>query len=149
MGCRPAAPPELTEQQRTAVVDSVTAQLYDLANWMSSQGAGRAFPSFFDSTTGFVQAADGRITSPSYDSLVARYRDWTPPAGGQLSWDTVRVEALGPGLAHFMGAFTESFTPPTGQAYVGHGVMSGVAVSRPGGWKIAALHTSVVPASTP
>jgi hypothetical protein len=116
---------------------------------MSSQGAGRAFPTFFDTAPGFVQVADGRITSPSYDSLAARYRSWAPPAGARLAWDTVRVEPLGPGLAHFTGAFTESFTPPSGQAYEGHGVMSGVAVRRLGGWKIAAVHTSVVPASPP
>jgi hypothetical protein len=148
-GCRPAAPPDLSQQQRSAVADSVRGLLGEIATWMSSQGAGRAFPTFFDSAPGFVQVADGRIASPSYDSLAASHRTWAPPAGARLTWDTVRVEPLGPGLAHFTGAFTESFTPPSGPAYEGHGVMSGVAVRRLGGWKIAAVHTSVVPAAPP
>ena len=149
ISCRPATPPELSDQQRAAIADSVRGHLGELATWMSAQGAGRAFPTFFDSAPGFVQAADGRVTSASFDSLAARYRSWAPPAGARLTWDTVRVEPLGPGLAHFTGTFTESFTPPTGQPYEGHGVMSGVAVRRPGGWRIAAVHTSVVPPATP
>jgi hypothetical protein len=149
IGCRPATPPDLSEQQRSAIADSVRGLLGELATWMSSQGAGRAFSAFFDSAPGFVQAADGRITSPSFDSLATRYRSWAPPAGGRLAWDTVRVEPLGPGLAHFTGAFTESYAPQSGQPYVGHGVMSGVAIRRPAGWKIAALHTSLAPPSTP
>jgi len=149
MGCRPAAPPSLSEPQRAAIADSVRGVLGELATWMSSQGAGRAFATFFDSAPGVVQAADGRITATSYDSIAARSRGWAPPAGARLTWDTAHVEVLGPGLAHFTGAFTESFTPPTGQPFEGHGVMSGVAVRRPSGWKIAAVHTSVVPASPP
>ena len=144
-GCRPAGPPEFTAQQRAAVVDSVRALLDSVATWMSTQGAGRPFASFFDSSAAFVQAADGRIAAPSYDSLVTRTRDWTPPAGATLAWDTVRIEPLGPGMAHFTAAFAEHYTPPSGPAYLGHGVMSGVVVRRPAGWRIVATHSSVVP----
>jgi hypothetical protein len=149
ISCRPATPPELSDQQRAAVADSIRGLLGELATWMSSQGAGRSFATFFDSAPGTIQVADGRIAAVSYDSIAARSRGWAPPAGARLTWDTVHVEALGLGLAHFTGAFTESFAPPTGQPFEGHGVMSGVAVRRSGGWKIAAVHTSVTPASAP
>jgi len=144
-GCQPAAQPTLTEQQRTAIVDSVRTVANELATWMSSQGVGRPFASFFDSTAAVVVAADGRIVASSFDSVASRYRSWTPPAGASLTWDSLRVEALAPGLAHFTGAFKESFTPPSGPAYEGHGVMSAVVVRRPAGWVFAAQHTSVVP----
>jgi ABC-type amino acid transport substrate-binding protein len=144
-GCKPAAPPPLTEQQRTAIVDSVRSVANELATWMSSQGAGRQYASFFDSTAALVIAADGRIVAASHDSVVSRYQGWTPPAGARLTWDSLRIEPLGPGLAHLVGAFKESFTPPSGPAYEGHGVMSAVVVHRPAGWRFAAVHTSVVP----
>jgi hypothetical protein len=144
-GCKPAAHPPLTEQQRTAIVDSVRTVANELATWMSSQGADRPYASFFDSTAALVIAADGRIGATSYDSVVSRYRGWTPPAGARLSWDSLRIEPLGPGVAHLVGAFKESFTPPSGPVYEGHGVMTVVVVHRPAGWKFAALHTSVVP----
>lgn len=148
-GCGGGAAGTLTVAERVAAADSVRLLLDSLAAWFSTQGAGRAFTSFYDSAPGFVQAADGRITSPSFDALALRYRDWVPPAGARFIWDTVRIEVLGAGLAHFTGAFTEGFTPPSGASYEGHGVMSGVAVRRPGGWKIAAVHTSVVPQAEP
>jgi hypothetical protein len=144
-GCRPAPQPTLTEQQRTAIVDSVRTVANELATWMSSQGAGRPYAAFFDSTVALVVAADGRIGASSYDSVASRYQGWTPPAGARLAWDSLRIEPLGPGLAHLVGAFTESFTPPSGAAYEGHGVMSAVVVHRPAGWRFAAMHTSVVP----
>lgn len=144
-GCQPAAHPPLTEQQRTAVVDSVRTVANELATWMSSQGAGRPYASFFDSTAALVIAADGRIVASSHESVVSRYRGWTPPAGARLTWDSLRIEPLGPGLAHFVGAFQESFTPPSGSAYLGRGVMSAVVVHRPAGWRFTAVHTSVVP----
>ena len=144
-GCRPAAQPPLTEQQRSAVVDSVRTVANELATWMSSQGAGRPYASFFDSTAALVIAADGKIVAASYDSVASRYQGWTPPAGARLIWDSLRIEPLGPGLAHLVGAFTEAFTPPSGPVYEGHGVMSVVVVHRPAGWRFAAVHTSVVP----
>jgi hypothetical protein len=144
-GCQPAAQPPLTEQQRTAIVDSVRSVANELATWMSSQGAGRPYASFFDSTAALVIAADGRIVASSHESVVSRYRGWTPPAGARLTWDSLRIEPLGPGLAHFVGAFQESFTPPSGSAYLGRGVMSAVVVHRPAGWRFTAVHTSVVP----
>jgi hypothetical protein len=144
-GCKPAAQPTLTEQQRTAIVDSVRTVAAELATWMSSQGAGRSYASFFDSAAAVVIAADGRIRAASYDSVASRYRGWTPPAGARLTWDSLRIEPLGPGLAHFVGAFTESFTPPSGPVYEGHGVMSVVLVHRPAGWRFASVHSSVVP----
>jgi len=143
--CRPSGPPAFTDQQRAAVADSARIFANELATWMGTQGAGRPFSSFFDSTASVIVASDGRISAASFDSVVSRYRGWAPPAGAALTWDSLRVEALGPGLAHFTGAFKESFTPPSGPAYEGHGVMSAVVVHRPSGWKIAAQHTSIVP----
>jgi hypothetical protein len=144
-GCKPADRPTLTEQQRTAIADSVRTVANELATWMSSQGAGRPYASFFDSTAAVTIAADGRIGAASYDSVASRYQGWTPTAGGVVTWDSLRIEPLAPGLAHFVGAFKMLFTPPSGPVYEGHGVMTVLVVHRPAGWRFAALHTSVVP----
>ncbi len=148
-GCGPRGPVPLTDAQRAAITDSVRTLADDFARWASTQGAGRAYASFFDSTPGVLLAADGRIVAASHDAVAARYRGWAPPAGATLSWDSVRIEPLAPGLAHFAGAFREAFTPPSGPGYEGHGVLTAVAVSRPGGWRFAASHTSVAPPPEP
>jgi hypothetical protein len=144
-GCRAPSPAPLTDLQRTAITDSVRALADAFAAWASTQGAGRAYETFFDSTPSVLMAADGRIVAIASEAVAARYHGWAPPAGARMTRDSVRVEPLAPGLAHFAGAFREAFTPPSGPAYEGHGVMTAVAVSRPGGWRFAASHTSVAP----
>ncbi len=144
-GCRPADPPALTESERAAVTDSVRALLDGLAAWMGGQRAGRDYTSFHDSAPGFVQAADGRIVALSFERFAERQRGWAPPPGARLTWDTLRVQPLTRGAAHFLGSFTESLTLPTGESYQERGVMSGIAVQRAGGWRIAAVHSSVAP----
>ncbi len=144
-GCRAADPPALAEWERAAVTDSVRALLDELAAWVGGQRAGRDYVSFHDSAPGFVQAADGRIVALSFERFAERQRGWAPPTGARLAWDTLRVQPLARGAAHFIGSFTESLTLPTGESFQEHGVMSGIAVKRAGGWRIAAVHSSVAP----
>jgi len=145
--CGPAAAPPLTEARRAAISDSVRQMAAGLAARISARGY-RAVPAVMDSAPGYVWAYNGFLPFTSFDSMAAWARSAPEPAeGGEVfAWDTVRVEAIAPGMAHFAAGYSETAADSAGRPRTERGVITGVVVHRSDGWKFVNAHTSTLPA---
>jgi len=147
--CSPAATPPLTDQQRAAITDSVRQMAAGLAAEVSAHGY-RGFPAAMDSAPGYVWAYNGFLPFTSYDSMAAWARSGPEPSRPEVfAWDSVRVEALAPGIAHFAAGYSETVTDSAERSTTERGVITGVLVHRPDGWKFANAHTSTLPPPAP
>lgn len=148
-GCKPAAAPPLTEVQRTAIKDSVQQMAAGLAARISAHGY-RAFPEAMDSSPGYVWAYNGFLPFTSFDSMAAWARSGPEPTEPEVfAWDTIRVEAIAPGIAHFAAGYSETTADSTGTPKTERGVITGVVVHRSDGWKFVNAHTSTLPPPAP
>jgi len=147
--CTPAAAPPLTGVQRAAIKDSVQQMAAGLAARISAHGY-RAFPAVMDSAPGYVWAYDGLLPFTSFDSMAAWARSGPEPTRPEVfAWDTIRVEAIAPGIAHFAAGYSETITDSTGTPKTERGVITGVVVHRGDGWKFVNAHTSTLPPPAP
>lgn len=145
VGCAPASAPSLTDAQRAAIGDSVRQLAAGLAARVSARGSG-AFPDVMDSAPGYLWAYNGFVPFPTFDSMARWARaDAAPRAPHVFAWDSVRVEALAPGIATFAAGYTEAGTDSAGRPTTEKGVFTGVAVHREAGWKFTNAHTSTLP----
>ena len=144
-GCRPAGVPPLTDQQRVAIGDSVRQMAAGLASRLSDRGYA-AFPGVMDSAPGYVWAYNGFIPFTSFDSMATWARsEPAPREGAVFAWDSVRVEALAPGIASFAAGYSETRADSAGRATSERGVITGVVVHRADGWRFVSAHTSTLP----
>ena len=149
VGCRVGGPARLTDRQRTAITDSVRQVAAALAGRVSERGY-RAFPAVMDSAPGYLWAYNGFIPFAAFDSMAAWARaDGAPRRPHVFAWDTLRVEALAPGLATLAATFVETGTDSAGATTTEKGVFTAVAVHRAEGWRFTNAHTSMLPPPSP
>lgn len=147
--CRASGPAALSAPQRTAITDSVRQMAAALAAGVSARGY-RAFPPAMDSAPGYLWAYNGFLAFPSFDSMVTWTRsDPEPRVPEVFAWDSVRVEALAPGIATFAAGYRETRPDSTGTPRTEQGFFTAVAVHREGGWKFTNAHTSTLPPPAP
>jgi len=147
--CKPTAAPPLTDVRRAAVKDSVQQMAVDLAARISAHGY-RGFPAAMDSAPGYVWAYNGFLPFTSFDSMAAWARSGSAPTEPEVfAWDTIRVEAIAPGVAHFAAGYSETTSDSTGTPRTERGVITGVVVHRSDGWKFVNAHTSTLPPPAP
>jgi hypothetical protein len=146
--CTPAAPP-FTPAHRAAVDDSVREVTARLAAEISAHGY-RAFVPVMDSAPGYVWAYNGFLPFTSFDSMATWARSSPEPEGPEtFAWDSVRIEALAPGLAAVAATYSETAPDRTGNPGTERGVFTAVAVHRADGWKFTDAHTSTLPPPPP
>lgn len=134
----------LTQAHRTALQDSVrqtleayTAQVNAL-EWDAAIG-------YFADDPGFRWAEDGRITYPTYDSVVTTFNALRSVITAiQLHWRTVDVVALGPGAAAVTATFHEAFTDTAGTKTEFSGAVMIALRHQRDGWKFVSGHASSV-----
>jgi hypothetical protein len=142
--CTPAAPP-FTPAQRAAVEDSVREVTARLAAEISAHGY-RAFVPVMDSAPGYVWAYNGFLPFTSFDSMAAWARSGPEPASPEtFAWDSVRIEALAPGIATVATTYVESLPDSAGRPKTEKGAFTAVALHRADGWKFTDAHTSTLP----
>jgi len=147
--CRAGGPTPLSDPQRTAIADSVRQMAAALAAGVGAHGY-RAFPPAMDSAPGFSWAYNGFLPFASWDSLERWARaDPEPKVPGVFAWDSVRVEALAPGIATFAAGYSETRPDSAGRPQTEKGFFTAVAVRRASGWKFTNAHTSTLPPPPP
>jgi hypothetical protein len=147
--CRAGGPTRLTDQERTAITDSVRQMAAALAAGVSAHGY-RAFPPAMDSAPGFSWAYNGFLPFVSWDSLERWARaDPEPKVPQVFAWDTVRIDALAPGIATFAAGYRETRPDSAGKPQTEKGFFTAVAVHRERGWKFTNAHTSTLPPPAP
>jgi hypothetical protein len=147
--CRAGGPAPLTDFQRIAIADSVRQMAAALAAGVSAHG-NRAFPPVMDSAPGFAWAYNGFLPFVSWDSMERWTRSEPPPAVPEVfAWDSVRVEALAPGIATFAAGYRETAADSAGRPQTEQGIFTAVAVHRESGWKFTNAHTSTLPPPAP
>ena len=147
--CAPAGAPTLTDAHRAAIADSVR----ELANTMAAAvrvHGYRGFNASMDSAPGYLWGYNGMLPFASFDSMKAwTLADPEPKVPEGFVWDTMRVNAIVPGIAGFEAGYSETRPDSTGTPRTDTGIFTAVAVHRAGGWRFTTAHTSTLPPPPP
>jgi hypothetical protein len=146
--CAPAAT-TLTDAHRAAIADSVRELAAGLAVQVSAHGY-RGFNASMDSAPGYLWAYNGMLPFASFDSMAAWTRSEPEAATREVfAWDSLRINAIAPGVAGFAAGYSETRPDSTGTPRTEKGFFTAVAVHRAGGWKFTTAHTSTLPPPPP
>jgi uncharacterized protein (TIGR02246 family) len=145
--CKPAT--EMTDAQRTAIGDSVSAAYHALFASVATRNVDSIL-AFYAPGDAWVAAELGMVY-PSSDSVRAAFRSFF---GGlravEMTPDAPRVQVLGPTAAVATATFHGTATDTTGVTQELRAAYSAVYERRAEGWKIVQTHESVsMPAPPP
>lgn len=140
-GCQPRDV-ALTPAHSRAMVDSVRGMLQDytaLVNarqWDSVAG-------YFANDPGFRWVEDGRVTYPSYDSVVTTFGAIGAMIRSiELGWSDVAVTPIAPGAAALTATFQETLTDTAGVRVDLRGIVTIALRHERGGWRFVVGHAS-------
>jgi hypothetical protein len=142
---RPSSTLVLDAPHAAAIAESVRAFADGVARDVSQHGPS-AWRAYFADTAAFFMAAEGRLVFPSRDSAT-RGIDGLERAIAhiQLRWgDSLRVDALVPGLAMMAVPYEESRVDRAGHRVDERGFFTGLVEHRGRGWQFRDAHWSVL-----
>ena len=137
-----AAPPT---PSTTATADSVRTFADRVARGVSERGPA-AWRDYFADTSAFFMASEGQMVFPSGDSAARGIEALKQViARIELRWgDSVRVDALAPGLAMMAASYQEIRVDQAGHRIEERGFFTGLAEHRAGRWRFRDAHWSVL-----
>jgi hypothetical protein len=147
LACRSADAPSLEPRRAAAIADSARRFAIEVARGVSARGP-VAWGDYFADDSLFYMAAEGRMVFPSRASARLGIAALSQAiARIELSWgDTIRVDALAPGLALVAAPYRETRADPAGRQVEERGFFTGLAEHRGDRWQLRNAHWSV---STP
>lgn len=133
------------ERAAPALADSVRTFMETVAREVTRDGPAAWRRQFADDTA-FFMASEGRLVFPSAEAAHRGIDELARAiAHIELRWgDSVRVDALAPGLAVVAAPYTEVRSDTAGRRVDEAGYFTGVAEHRPEGWRFRDAHWSVV-----
>jgi hypothetical protein len=142
----PASPTELTPAWAIAIEDSARDFARSIATGISQQGPA-GWRRFFADKPAFFMAANGVLVFPSSDSASRGIEQLTHMISTiELKWsDSVRADAIAPGLAVLAMPYYERMVDPAKHAKESRGYFTGLAEHGPDGWRLRNAHWSVTP----
>jgi len=138
-------PASIDASHVSAIEDSVRLFAAEVARGVSERGPA-AWRGYFIDGPSFFMATEGRLMFPTGDSARRAIDNLTRIIPHiELRWgDTVRVDALAPGLAMMGAAYQEVRVDSAGRRDHEAGFFTGVVEHRVGGWQFRDAHWSVV-----
>jgi hypothetical protein len=141
----PASPAELTPSWALAIEDSARDFARTIATGISQQGPA-GWRRFFAEKPAFFMVANGALVFPSSDSASRGVEQLTHVISAiELQWsDSVRADAIAPGLAMLAMPYHERLIDPAKHAKESRGYFTGLAEHGPDGWRLRNAHWSEV-----
>jgi len=152
-GSRPGvpagSPAHLDASWTAAIDDSAREFARSIAEGITRDGP-LAWRTYFVDEPAFFMASEGTLVFPSGDSAVRGIQRLPKFISSiELRWqDSVRVDALGPGVVMLAMPYDEKRTDPAKRQIEERGYFTGVAVHGADGWRLQNAHWSVVPAAS-
>jgi uncharacterized protein (TIGR02246 family) len=133
------------ERAAPALADSVRAFMETVAREVTRDGPAAWRRQFADDAA-FFMASEGRLVFPSAEAARRGIDELVRViAHIELRWgDSVRVDAVAPGLAVVAAPYTEVRSDTAGRRVDEAGYFTGLAEHRPEGWRFRDAHWSVV-----
>ncbi len=141
--CRPG--PELTEKQRTAVMESVRETLHNYYRDIRTGGLTQEFK-YLDNSSEFFWVPPGYSSALSYDSVASIIKVNAPSFRSvENAWDTLKIVPLSGALATYTGRLHSTMTDTSGKVMKLFLVETGILIRRNDGWKLLCGQTAVLP----
>jgi hypothetical protein len=141
-----ASSTDLTPSWALAIEDSGREFAKSVATGISREGPA-GWRRFFAGKPAFFMAANGILVFPSGDSASRGIEQLTHVISTiELRWeDSVRADALAPGLVVLAMPYYERMVEPSKHAKESRGFFTGLAEHDPDGWRFRNAHWSVAP----
>lgn len=149
--CRSAAPPPLTDAERTALADSVKQMMGEFFAVLDARDVQKMWTYYVPGEE--LTTAENGMFYPSRDSIErAANAFWGSLRSADFTDDANRVQVLGRDVVIYTSQWHGAVTDTTGKTMEMRGAWSSVLQRRPEGWKIVQEHGSAPvppPAPTP
>lgn len=128
-----------------SVKDSVRQMMARIAADVSNNGP-IAWLTYFEDTTAFFMASDGRLVFQDHRSARDFIENTLPKIIHKINlrWVQIRVDSLSPALAAVAASFHEDITDTAGKVLPSEGYFTGIAEQAPDGWQLRNAHWSIV-----
>lgn len=142
-GCGGAAPVQMSEVERAAVVDSATALAEELAAAITARDGGQVAALFADGE--FVKyVSDGFVISgEALQATVDRY--YGSVEGMDFRWDRQEVHVLGPHAAILTSWASYTEMGQNGETKTEKAIYTSVIEQGERGWRFVTSHKSFIP----
>ena len=133
-------------RQISTVRDSAGMMMESIAAGISQQGP-VAWLHYFEDTTNFFMASEGRLVFPNNDSArnFINHTLVKTISKIELQWHDIRIEPLTSDFVQVAASFHEDITDATGKKIPEDGYFTGLAHHTSTGWKLMSAHWSVIP----
>ena len=133
-----------TQTKNVSVREGVRAMADSLSDDLYKQGP-IAWLNYFDHSSRFFMASDGKLQFPNYDSAEVLVRHLAQQIKYiQLTWSDVRVDSLSTNHGLMGASFHEVFTYADNKKSEFGGYFTGLIENTPSGWRVRDAHWSLI-----